>query len=138
MALPTIEELLPWIEVRFDRASGPGGQNVNKVATRAALLFDFRGCPLLGESAPGRIAECYATRLTQDGRLRVVAQRERTQGANRAIAERRLLELLESALHTPTPRRPTRPTRSSQRYRVADKRRRGDIKRQRRRGPESD
>jgi ribosome-associated protein len=124
-------ELAPWCEVRFDPARGPGGQNVNKVSTRATILFDFRACPLFSEAQRGRIAERCGKRLTRDGRLRVASQRERTQTANRALAETRLLELLAEALHVPKRRRPTRPTAGSQRRRLETKRQRGETKRRR-------
>jgi len=131
----TIAELSPWIEVRFDCASGPGGQNVNKVATRAALLFDFAACPLLDDAQRERLRQRYATRLARDGRLRIVSQRERSQATNRLLSEQRLLELLTAAFATAKPRKATRPTRGSQRYRVAEKRRRGEVKQQRRSRP---
>lgn len=123
-----IAELEPWIEVRFDRSAGPGGQNVNKVSTRATLMFDFRVCGLLSDAEAARIAQRCATRMTRDGRLRVVSQRARTQAANRALAQARLIELLAQALHVPKKRKPTRPTASSQRRRLASKRRRGELK----------
>ena len=119
--------------MRFEPARGPGGQNVNKVSTRAVLLFDFEACTLLSDPQRARIAGRYAARLARDGRLRIVAEQARTQVGNRALAERRLLELLASALHVPTPRRATRPTAGSQRRRVQTKRRHGELKQQRRR-----
>lgn len=125
-------DLTPWLEVRFDPARGPGGQHVNKVSTRATLCFDFRACPLLSEAQRARIAQSCAARLTRDGRLRVVAQQQRTQSANRALAETRLRELLAQALHVPAQRVPTRPSRSAQQRRVSAKKRRGETKRQRR------
>lgn len=125
-------DLTPWLEVRFDPARGPGGQHVNKVSTRATLCFDFRACPLLSEAQRARIAQSCAARLTRDGRLRVVAQQQRTQSANRALAETRLRELLAQALHVPAQRLPTRPSRSAQQRRVSAKKRRGETKRQRR------
>jgi ribosome-associated protein len=134
MSLPTPAELQPWIEWRYDPASGPGGQNVNKVSTRATLLFDFHACALLSPFQRGRIATRLAGRLARDGRLQIVSQRERTQAGNRAAAERRLSELLGAALHVARARRPTHPTRASQRRRLQEKRLRGDRKRRRQGG----
>ena len=127
----TLDDLAPWIEFRFDRAAGPGGQNVNKVNTRVTLLFDFQHAPFLTTFDKHRIASSLATRLASDGRLRLVAQVERSQAANREAAQERLMELLEKALHREKPRRPTKPTAGSQRRRRDDKRRRGDLKRMR-------
>jgi ribosome-associated protein len=121
----------PWCEVRFDPASGPGGQNVNKVATRATIVFDFQRCSLLSDVQRGRIARRCAKRLTHDGRLRVVAQQQRTQAGNRELAQARLVELVTQALHVPKRRRRTRPTAASRRRRLESKRRRGEIKRRR-------
>ena len=130
-----IADLRRWIEARFDAASGPGGQNVNKVSTRATLLFDFQDCPLFSDAERDRIARRCASRLAADGRLRVVAQQQRTQVGNRALAESRLVELLVEALRRPKTRRPTRPTAGSKRRRLAEKKRRGEIKKNRRVGP---
>jgi ribosome-associated protein len=127
-----IADLAAWIEVRFGPASGPGGQNVNKVSTRAMVIFDFRRCALLNDAERERIAQRYAARLTRDGCLRVMAQRARTQAANRAQAEGRLLELLAEGLYVPPQRRPTRPTRGARRRRIDAKKRRGTAKQQRR------
>jgi len=125
------EALEPWAEFRFDTASGPGGQNVNKVATRATLLFALDACDLLTPAQRARIAARLAGRITRDGKIRIVSQRGRTQGENRTAALERLAELLRDAVHVPTPRRPTRPSRGSVKRRLEDKRRRSDTKRQR-------
>lgn len=132
-----LADLRPWIELRFDRAAGPGGQHVNKVSTRATVLFDFAACPLLSAAEVARVRQRCASRLARDGRLRIVAQQARTQAGNRAAAEARLLELLRAALHVPRPRRATRPGPAARRRRRAAKQRRSDLKR-RRQAPRAD
>jgi ribosome-associated protein len=133
-----IARLQPWIEVRFARSSGPGGQNVNKVSTRVTLLFDFQSCDVLALTQKQRIRQRLTTRLSRDGRLRVVSQKGRTQVANRAAAEERLIELLRDAVKVPKPRRPTRPTAASRRRRLQAKRQRGELKRLRQTRPSAD
>jgi len=136
--LPTtldIEQLRPWIEWRFDRAGGPGGQHVNKVATRATLLFDFESCPALTARQRVAIRERLATRLSRDGRLRIVARQQRSQVVNRLLAEQRLIELLNTALRGRLARRPTQPTAAARERRLRAKRLRGQIKRLRQKRP---
>jgi ribosome-associated protein len=124
-----IEELRPWIEWSFARSGGPGGQHVNKVNTRVTLLFEFEACDLLTDGQKDHVRRRLATRLSRDGRLRVVSQRARTQAGNRGLAEQRLIELLRAALAVPKTRRPTRPTRAARERRLEQKRRRGETKR---------
>lgn len=133
-----IESLRDCIEFQFDRSAGPGGQNVNKVATRATLWFDIETCQRLSDAQKARVRRRLATRIGKDGRLRMVAQRARTQAANRAAAEGKLVELLQAALHVPRSRRPTRPTRASQKRRVNEKKRRGETKQLRRSPPRTE
>ena len=133
-----ITALSSWIEARFSRSPGPGGQQVNKLSTRVTLLFDFASCPELSDAQKRRIRQRLRTRLSRDGRLRVVSHRERTQAKNRAAAGTRLIELLTEATRTEKPRRPTRPTAASQRRRLDAKRRRGEAKERRRDTPGSD
>lgn len=130
-ALLDIALLRPHLEVRFSRSPGPGGQNVNKVNTRVTLLFDFAACAELTDVQQERIRVRLATRVSRDGRLRVVSHRERTQARNRAAAETRLIELLTEATRVRRGRRPTRPTAASKRRRLDSKRKRGELKRQR-------
>lgn len=127
-------DLAPWIEERFTRSRGPGGQHVNKTSTRVELLLDFERCTAFSEEQRGRIRSRLASRLAHDGRLRVVSQDDRSQAANRTHAWDRLTELLRSALRRQRPRVATRPTGGSRQRRLKAKRVRGAVKQQRR-GP---
>jgi ribosome-associated protein len=115
------------IDISFVRASGPGGQNVNKLSTAAQLRFDTRRITLAPD-AELRLARLAGQRMTKDGVIVIHAQRFRTQERNRADAIDRLLELLREAAVRPTPRRPTKPTLGSKKRRLEGKKRRGDIK----------
>lgn len=126
-----IKILRRWIETRFSRSPGPGGQNVNKVNTRVTLLFDFEACVELSPTHKQRIRKRLGTRLSRDGRLRVVRHRERTQARNRQAAEMQILELLAEIMRQDKIRKPTRPTLGSARRRLAGKRRHGQLKKQR-------
>lgn len=126
------DALAAWIEYEFDRSGGPGGQNVNKVSTRATLLFDFENGTLLSQTQKARIRQRLGRRLSADGRVRIVSQSERSQLGNREDALRRLIQLLETALHVDAPRVATRPTLGSKRRRLDAKRRAGALKQSRR------
>ena len=118
---------------RYTRSGGPGGQHVNTSSTRVELVFDVAGSPALTEPERSLARRRLRTRLDSEGRLRVVAQDERSRARNRAIAVERFVALMREALRPPPPpRRPTRPTRSATEERLGEKRRAGARKRLRR------
>jgi len=126
------------IEEQFVRASGPGGQNVNKLSTAVQLRFDVRHSPSLPPDVRARLERLAGARLTRDGVLVIIAQRHRTQARNREDALERLLELIRQAAVAPVKRRPTRPTKASRERRIESKKRRAGIKQQRRSRPSFD
>jgi ribosome-associated protein len=126
------------IEEQFVRASGPGGQNVNKLSTAVQLRFDVRHSPSLPPDVRARLERLAGARLTRDGVLVIIAQRHRTQGRNREDALERLLELIRQAAVAPVKRRPTRPTKASRERRIESKKRRSGIKQHRRSRPSFD
>ncbi|MBC7261075.1 MAG: aminoacyl-tRNA hydrolase [Chloroflexi bacterium] len=128
LAIPLSE-----LEFRFSRSSGPGGQRVNRRETRVELLFDVQHSPSLNDTQRARLLTHLASHIDQEGVLRIVATTHRSQLRNREEALERFVQLLRRGLRAPRRRLPTKPSPQSIQQRLEQKRRRAEIKAQRRR-----
>lgn len=119
------------LEFQTSRSSGPGGQNVNKLNTKVAVVVNIANCSFLNPEQKALIFKKLSSRLTKDGRLIVESQRFRTQRANRDFAIEKLTDLIENALKQPKKRKPTKPTYSASQKRLKSKKKHSDLKRSR-------
>ena len=131
---PTLTIPASELTFRASRAGGPGGQHVNTSSTRIELLWDVTHSTVVSDEERARLISKLAARLDASGMVRVVASDRRSQAQNKDAAAERLAKLVRQALVVPRKRRPTRPTAASREQRLANKRKRGERKRDRRRG----
>lgn len=115
-------------DFKYTRSAGPGGQNVNKLNTRVTLFFDVKNCPQLSGSQKKRLLNKLSGRIDKNGVMRVSSQRHRTQKANQNAATQRFYELIQNALKTKPLRKKTKPPRKAKEKRLAEKKKRSQIK----------
>ena len=134
MTRPTERIVIPEAELveQFIRASGPGGQNVNKLSTAVELRFDVRATHSMSEAVKMRLMRIAGSRMTKDGVLVIRADSHRTQDMNRKDARERLVEMIKDAATPPKPRIQTKPSRASKERRVDTKKKRATVKKMRR------
>jgi ribosome-associated protein len=131
--LPMPEDELVW---SYARSGGPGGQNVNKVSSKAILSWEYATSPHLTAKVKDRLPRLFPRYVTNEGWLVIASQEHRDQEKNRQACREKLLAILTQAAHEPKPRRPTRPSRGSKLRRLAEKKLRSDVKSGRRRPTE--